>query len=209
LRNAMRELNYLGGRHGRIPVRGRPLLFHRDEHPPFRLSIPVTEMITDIDLVSGSRSASPTAMSWRLHRRGREVSTVTPIELPHQCRESSVVPPPPRARSCITIRPAAWGRGGSIRPAYQGYVIPARITISLLGKLIVHGKTRRECLNGGCGGRSTSFVVDGRSRPRCRCSAPSCGDFRFSSTANYHIHWARAIFLAKGAVGKRKARNGR
>ena len=51
---------------------------------------------------------------------------------------------PRRARSCIIIRPA--GLGVRIDSAvYHGYTIPPFYD-SLVGKLIVHGKTRSECL---------------------------------------------------------------
>ena len=48
------------------------------------------------------------------------------------------------AQISYSIRPAAWA-SGSIRALYAGYTIPAYYD-SLIGKLIVHGKNRNECL---------------------------------------------------------------
>src|SRR5262249_16800500 len=80
--------------------------------------------------------------------------------------------------------------------AYQGYAIPPHYD-SLLGKLIVHGRTRAECLMrlrrsidavgvDGIDVTRSSFRLLGRSY-----------DF---VDGNYHIHCLEQ-FLAKGAVG--------
>jgi acetyl-CoA carboxylase biotin carboxylase subunit len=81
--------------------------------------------------------------------------------------------------------------------AYQGYVIPPYYD-SLLGKLIVHGKTRGECLMR-LRRALDEFVVDGieTTLPLFRALVRDA-DFVDGS---YHIHWLEQ-FLAKGAVGE-------
>ena len=63
-----------------------------------------------------------------------------------------------RARSPTTIRRAA-SACASIRGVYQGYRIPPYYD-SLIGKLIVHGKTRNECLMR-LKRALSEFVIDG------------------------------------------------
>jgi len=97
---------------------------------------PVTEMITDIDLVleqirvaAGGDSNSPSATS---------SSTAIPSNAASMRKIRSPSAPRP-ARSCTITRPAARVRVDSA--VYHGYSIPPYYD-SLVGKLIVHGKTR-------------------------------------------------------------------
>ena len=63
--------------------------------------------------------------------------------MPHQRRKSGDLPPLAGPHPAI---PSARGLGVRIDSAvYQGYTIPPYYD-SLVGKLIVHGKTRAECL---------------------------------------------------------------
>ena len=103
---------------------------------------PVTEMITDIDLVLEQiRVAAGADLALRAERR----ALPRPRDrVPHQCREPGVLPPLARQdRALSSARRArrAHRFSASIRAT------PSRpITTSLVGKLIVHGKTRGECL---------------------------------------------------------------
>ena len=78
---------------------------------------------------------------------------------------------------------------------YQGYTIPPHYD-SLVGKLIVHGKTRQECLMR-LRRALDEFVVDGieTTLPLFRALV------RDESIINgdYHIHWLEQ-FLAKGGM---------
>jgi acetyl-CoA carboxylase biotin carboxylase subunit len=79
--------------------------------------------------------------------------------------------------------------------AYQGYVIPPHYD-SLVGKLIVHGKTRPECLMR-LKRALDEFVVDGieTTLPLFRALV------RDTDIVNgdYHIHWLEQ-FLASGGM---------
>ncbi len=102
-------------------------------------------------------------------------------------------PSAPRpARSCTIIRRAA--SACAIDSAvYQGYTIPPYYD-SLVGKLIVHGKTRAECLM-----RLTraldEFVVDGieTTLPLFRALVREADII----DGDYHIHWLEQ-YLAAG-----------
>jgi len=111
-----------------------------------------------------------------------------------ECRvnaENPVTFRPSPARSCNTIRPAASGCG-SIPPSTQGYVIPPYYD-SLVGKLIVHGKTRAECLMrlrralDECGGRHRDHAAAVQWPGR----EPDIID------GDYHIHWLEQYLAGK------------
>jgi acetyl-CoA carboxylase biotin carboxylase subunit len=79
--------------------------------------------------------------------------------------------------------------------AYQGYTIPPNYD-SLVGKLIVHGKTRTECLMR-LKRALDELIVDGIETTlplfRALVREPAIID------GDYHIHWLED-FLAKGGV---------
>ena len=103
---------------------------------------PVTEMITGIDLVNEQiKIAAGSPLTH--HAGGRAHSTARRSNA--ASTPSTRAPSRPRpAASPISTRPAA-SACASIRRAYQGYVIPPYYD-SLVGKLIVHGRTRTEAL---------------------------------------------------------------
>jgi acetyl-CoA carboxylase biotin carboxylase subunit len=78
---------------------------------------------------------------------------------------------------------------------YQGYAIPSHYD-SLLGKLIVHGKTRGECLMR-LRRSLDEMVVDGieTTLPLFRALVRDEGVIN----GDYHIHWLEQ-FLAKGGM---------
>jgi acetyl-CoA carboxylase biotin carboxylase subunit len=78
---------------------------------------------------------------------------------------------------------------------YQGYVIPPYYD-SLLGKLIVHGKTRQECLMR-LRRALDEFVVDGieTTLPLFRALVRN----EDMINGDYHIHWLEQ-FLASGGM---------
>ena len=80
---------------------------------------------------------------------------------------------------------------------YQGYVIPPYYD-SLVGKLIVHGKTRPECLMR-LRRSLDEFVVDGidTTLPLFRALVRE----QDIIDGNYHIHWLEQ-YLAKGGMAE-------
>ena len=102
---------------------------------------PVTEMITGIDLVNEQiRIAAGAPLSLTQDEVTFDGHAI-------ECRINAEDPStfrPRRARSPTTIRPAG-SACASIRAVYQGYRIPPYYDW-LVGKLIVHGRTRTECL---------------------------------------------------------------
>ena len=98
---------------------------------------PVTEMITDIDL---DLRADPRRRRRRARAHAERRRIPRPRHrVPHQCREPGHPSGPRPARSCTIIRPAGWACA-SIRRSIRA-TPSRRIYDSLVGKLIVHGKT--------------------------------------------------------------------
>ena len=113
--------------------------------------------------------------------------------MPHQCRKPGVVP---SLAGKILHYHAPGGLGVRVDFAvYQGYSIPPYYDL-LVGKLIVHGKTRTEALMR-LKRALDEFVVDGIEttlplfRALVRETAIIDGD--------YHIHWLEQ-FLASGGM---------
>ena len=187
---AMRELKYLGV--GTVEFLFEDGKFYFIEmNTRIQVEHPVTEMVTDIDLILEQIRVANGA---ELELRQEDVRfTGHAIE----CRINAENP--------VSFRPspgkivhyhAPGGLGVRIDSAvYQGYTIPPHYD-SLVGKLIVHGKTRTECLMR-LRRALDEMVVDGIDttlplfRALVREESIIDGD--------YHIHWLEQ-FLAKGAV---------
>src|SRR5207248_1604647 len=189
---AMRALQYLGV--------GTVEFLHQDGEFYFiemntRIQVehPVTEMITDIDLVLEQIRVAAGAelmieqKDVRFH--GHAIECRINAENPASFR-----PSPGRI---LHYHPPG-GLGVRVdSAAYQGYAIPPYYD-SLVGKLIVHGKTRTECLmrlKRALG----EFVIDG-----IETTIPLLQKLAREKDiveGNYHIHWLEE-FLAKGGMDK-------
>ena len=187
---AMQDMKYLG-------VGTIEFLFEDNEfyfiemNTRIQVEHPVTESITDIDLV---------LEQIRIAAGGDLPATQDEIQIIGHAIECRV-----NAENPQTFRPSPGkitqyhppgGLGVRIDSAvYQGYVIPPYYD-SLVGKLIVHGKTRAECLMR-LRRALDEMVVDGIEttlplfRALVREAAIIDGD--------YHIHWLEQ-YLAAGDV---------
>src|SRR6266852_4714667 len=188
---AMRELEYLGvGTVEFLYEDGR--FYFIEMNTRIQVEHPVTEMITDIDLI---------LEQIRIAAGGELAFVQGDIRFHGHAIECRI-----NAENPVTFRPSPGkivhyhppgGMGVRIdSAAYQGYVIPPYYD-SLLGKLIVHGKTRGECLMR-LRRSIDEFVIDGVETTLPLFSA-LVRDSDFVD-GNYHIHWLEQ-FLAKGAVG--------
>ncbi len=187
---AMRQIKYLGV--GTVEFLYEDGAFHFIEmNTRIQVEHPVTEMITDIDLVleqirvaaGGGLALQQDSVKFNGHAIECRINAENPV---------SFRPSPGR----IIHYHAPGGLGVRVDSAvYHGYVIPPFYD-SLLGKLIVHGKSRSECLMR-LKRALDEFVVDGIEttlplfRALARESAIIDGD--------YHIHWLED-FLARGGV---------
>ena len=189
--NAMRALNYLGvGTVEFLYEDGR--FYFIEMNTRIQVEHPVTEMITDIDLVleqiriANGNELTIAQRDVKFH--GHAIECRINAENPVSFR--------PSPGKIVHYHPPG-GMGVRIdSAAYQGYAIPPYYD-SLLGKLIVHGKTRSECLMR-LRRSIDEFVVDGVETTLPLFSA-LVRDSDFVD-GNYHIHWLEQ-FLAKGAVG--------
>jgi acetyl-CoA carboxylase, biotin carboxylase subunit len=188
--SAMRKIKYLGvgtveflyedGKFAFIEMNTRIQVEH-----------PVTEMITDIDLVAEQiRVAAGNDLALAqadVKFHGHAIECRINAENPVSFR--------PSPGKIVHYHPPG-GLGVRIDSAvYHGYAIPPFYD-SLVGKLIVHGKTREECLmrlNRALG----EFVVDGieTTLPLFRALAREAEII----DGDYHIHWLEE-FLARGAI---------
>jgi len=183
---AMRELNYLGV--GTVEFLYEDGEFYFIEmNTRIQVEHPVTEMITDIDLVleqirvasSGELSLTQRDVKFHGHAIECRINAENPVSFrPSPGRIQHYHPP--------------GGPGVRVDSAvYHGYAIPPYYD-SLVGKLIVHGKSRTECLMR-LKRALDEFVVDGIEttlplfRALVREQAVIDGD--------YHIHWLER-FLA-------------
>ena len=152
---------------------------------------PVTEMITDIDLIleqirvaaGGELTLTQKDVEFRGHAIECRVNAENP---------ASFLPSPGR----ITSYHPPGGLGIRVDSAvYQGYTIPPFYD-SLVGKLIVHGKSRTECLMR-LKRALDEFVVDGieTTLPLFRKLVRN----KDIIDGNYHIHWLER-FLAEGGM---------
>jgi acetyl-CoA carboxylase, biotin carboxylase subunit len=187
---AMRELNYLGV--GTVEFLYEDGEFYFIEmNTRIQVEHPVTEMITDIDLIleqirvaaGGELGITQNDVKFHGHAIECRINAENPVSFrPSPGRIQHYHPP--------------GGLGVRVDSAvYQGYAIPPYYD-SLVGKLIVHGKSRTECLMR-LKRALDEFVVDGIEttlplfRALVREQAVIDGD--------YHIHWLER-FLAEGRV---------
>ncbi len=187
--NAMRELKYLGV--GTIEFLFEEGKFYFIEmNTRIQVEHPVTEMITDIDLILEQiRVASGAALD----------ITQKDVKFHGHAIECRI-----NAENPVTFRPSP-GRilhyhppgGMGVRidsAAYQGYTIPPYYD-SLIGKLIVHGKTRTECLMR-LKRALDEFVVDG-----VETTLPLFKTLVRNNdilNGDYHIHWLEKFLEAGG-----------
>ena len=186
---AMREIKYLGAGTVEFLYEDGRVLFHRDEHAhPGR---------APGDRDDHRHRPGPRADPRRRRRRacdraeGRRVSRPR-HRVPHQRREPGVVSA--LARQIVHYHPPG-GMGVRVDSAvYQGYAIPPYYD-SLLGKLIVHGKTRGECLMR-LKRALDEFVVDGieTTLPLFRALVRD----QDILDGDYHIHWLERSWRAAG-----------
>jgi acetyl-CoA carboxylase biotin carboxylase subunit len=189
---AMRELKYLGV--GTVEFLYQDGTFYFIEmNTRIQVEHPVTEMITDIDLileqirVAAGGELGLTQRDVKFH--GHAIECRINAENPSTFR-----PSPGRIQQ---YHPPG-GLGVRIDSAvYQGYTIPPYYD-SLVGKLIVHGKSRTECLMR-LKRALDELVVEGIDttlplfRALVREQAVIDGD--------YHIHWLER-FLAEGRMSQ-------
>ncbi len=137
---AMREINYLGV--GTVEFLYEDGQFYFIEmNTRIQVEHPVTEMITDIDLIFEqirvATGAELTLKQSDITFRGHAIECRINAENPVSFR--------PSPGKILHYHPPG-GLGVRIDSAvYEGYTIPPYYD-SLVGKLIVHGKTRTECL---------------------------------------------------------------
>ncbi|MEW6644133.1 MAG: acetyl-CoA carboxylase biotin carboxylase subunit [Pseudomonadota bacterium] len=187
---AMREMKYLGV--GTIEFLYEDGEFYFIEmNTRIQVEHPVTEMITGIDLV---------LEQIRVAAGGELPVTQKDITISGHAIECRI-----NAENPVTFRPSPGkilqyhppgGLGVRIdSAAYQGYVIPPYYD-SMVGKLIVHGKTRAECLMR-LRRALDEMVVDGVETTlplfRALVREPEIID------GDYHIHWLEQ-YLARGAA---------
>ena len=187
---AIRELNYLGvGTVEFLYEEGR--FYFIEMNTRIQVEHPVTEMITDIDLIleqiriaNGSElGIAQKDVKFHGHAIECRINAENPV---------SFRPSPGRI---VHYHPPG-GMGVRVDSAvYQGYTIPPYYD-SLLGKLIVHGKTRAECLMR-LRRALDEFVVDGieTTLPLFRALVRD----KDIVDGSYHIHWLEE-FLARGGM---------
>ena len=153
---------------------------------------PVTEMVTEIDLILEQiRVASGAELTLKqsdVKFTGHAIECRINAENPVSFRPSP---------GKIVHYHAPGGLGVRIDShVYQGYTIPPHYD-SLVGKLIVHGKTRPECLMR-LRRALDEFVVDGidTTLPLFRALVRE----QDIIDGDYHIHWLEQ-YLAKGGMG--------
>jgi acetyl-CoA carboxylase biotin carboxylase subunit len=187
---AMREIEYLGV--GTVEFLYEDGKFYFIEmNTRIQVEHPVTEMITGIDLIFEQiRVAAGSDLSIRQ-------SDVTFHGHAIECRINAENPVSfrPSPGKILHYHPAG-GLGVRVDSAvYQGYSIPPFYD-SLVGKLIVHGKTRTECLMR-LKRALDEVVIDGieTTLPLFRALVRE----KDVIDGNYHIHWLEQ-FLARGGL---------
>ncbi|MGH6788705.1 MAG: acetyl-CoA carboxylase biotin carboxylase subunit [Pseudolabrys sp.] len=187
---AMRDINYLGV--GTVEFLYEDGKFYFIEmNTRIQVEHPVTEMITDIDLIFEQIRAAAgndfTLKQSDVTFRGHAIECRINAENPVSFRPSP---------GKILHYHAPGGLGVRIDSAvYQGYSIPPYYD-SLVGKLIVHGKTRTEALMR-LKRALDEVVVDGieTTLPLFRALVREADIIN----GDYHIHWLEQ-FLASGGL---------
>jgi acetyl-CoA carboxylase, biotin carboxylase subunit len=187
---AMREISYLGV--GTVEFLYEDGKFYFIEmNTRIQVEHPVTEMITDIDLIFEQiRAAAGNNLALKqsdIEFRGHAIECRINAENPVSFR--------PSPGKILHYHPPG-GLGVRIDSAvYEGYTIPPYYD-SLVGKLIVHGKTRTECLMR-LKRALDEVVVDGieTTLPLFRALVREADII----DGNYHIHWLEH-FLARGGM---------
>jgi acetyl-CoA carboxylase biotin carboxylase subunit len=187
---AMREIAYLGV--GTVEFLYEDGMFYFIEmNTRIQVEHPVTEMITDIDLIFEQiRTAAGAKLTLKqsdIRFHGHAIECRINAENPVSFR--------PSPGKILHYHPPG-GLGVRIDSAvYQGYSIPPYYD-SLVGKLIVHGKTRTECLMR-LKRALDEVVVDGieTTLPLFRALVRE----KDIIDGNYHIHWLEQ-FLAQGGM---------
>src|SRR5437660_3109266 len=187
---AMRQLEYLGV--GTVEFLYADGKFHFIEmNTRIQVEHPVTEMITDIDLVleqirvaaGGEFDLSQRDVRFNGHAIECRINAENPVSFR------------PSPGKIVHYHPPG-GLGVRIDSAvYHGYTIPPYYD-SLVGKLIVHGKTRGECLMR-LKRALDEFVVD-RTETRLPLFRALVREKDIIDGA-YHIHWLEE-FLARGGL---------
>jgi acetyl-CoA carboxylase biotin carboxylase subunit len=185
---AMREIGYLGvGTVEFLYEEGK--FYFIEMNTRIQVEHPVTEMITDIDLIFEQiRVAAGSSLAIKqsdVKFHGHAIECRINAENPVSFR--------PSPGKIMHYHPPG-GLGVRIDSAvYQGYTIPPYYD-SLVGKLIVHGKTRTECLMR-LKRALDEVVVDGieTTLPLFRALVRE----KDIIDGNYHIHWLEQ-FLAHG-----------
>ena len=192
---AMQELSYLGA--GTVEFLYEDGAFYFIEmNTRIQVEHPVTEMITGIDLVNEQiRLAAGAELSFAqddVQINGHAIECRINAEHPSTFR-----PSPGR----IAYFHPPGGLGVRVDSAvYQGYTIPPTYD-SLVGKLIVHGRTRNECLMR-LRRALDEFVVDGieTTLPLFRTLVRNAD----IQNGAYDIHWLET-FLATGGLDAKPA----
>jgi acetyl-CoA carboxylase, biotin carboxylase subunit len=189
---AMREFEYLGV--GTVEFLYQDGKFYFIEmNTRIQVEHPVTEMITDIDLVleqirvaaGGELELSQGDVKFHGHAIECRINAENPVSFR------------PSPGKIVHYHPPG-GLGVRIDSAvYHGYSIPPYYD-SLVGKLIVHGKTRGECLMR-LKRALDEFVIDGieTTLPLFRALVRE----KDIIDGDYHIHWLED-FLARGGMAE-------
>jgi acetyl-CoA carboxylase, biotin carboxylase subunit len=187
---AMRTIKYLGV--GTVEFLNENGKFYFIEmNTRIQVEHPVTEMITDIDLIleqirvaaGGGLQMSQDEVKFHGHAIECRINAENPVSFR------------PSPGKIVHYHPPG-GLGVRVDSAvYHGYTIPPYYD-SLVGKLIVHGKTRSECLMR-LKRALDEFVVDGveTTLPLFRALARE----KDIIDGQYHIHWLEE-FMARGAL---------
>jgi acetyl-CoA carboxylase biotin carboxylase subunit len=192
---AMREIKYLGV--GTVEFLYEDGQFYFIEmNTRIQVEHPVTEAITDIDLIFEQiRVAAGGELEFKqsdVRFFGHAIECRINAENPVSFR--------PSPGKILHYHPPG-GLGVRIDSAvYQGYTIPPYYD-SLVGKLIVHGKTRQECLMR-LKRALDEVVIDGieTTLPLFRALVRE----KDIIDGNYHIHWLEQ-FLARGGMDSESA----
>jgi acetyl-CoA carboxylase, biotin carboxylase subunit len=187
---AMREIKYLGV--GTVEFLYDDGAFHFIEmNTRIQVEHPVTEMITDIDLILEQiRVAAGNDL-----QLGQDGVKFHGHAIECRINAENAVSFRPSPGKIIHYHPPG-GLGVRVDSAvYHGYAIPPFYD-SLVGKLIVHGKTRGECLMR-LRRALDEFVIDGveTNLPLFRALAQE----KDIIDGDYHIHWLEE-FLARGGL---------